>query len=582
MSLSFQEQIENANVLLQENQLEKSIESYLEALRLASSPQQKVHLHSVLGRLYQKTKNPKGALSQFKSALEQAAQFAEAMDSADRASILNNMAAIYAEMDHRKAIDHYKEAIHLYQGLVGNGNKGFLPHLANTLFAKAEAHNKKNDFYFAKKNYKEAITVYESLSNIAYERLRASAHHQLGNIYTEEFNLFDAKVHYGKALTLFNNLIGAGEDALKPYLAAALNNLGVTFKSMGEPEKALEQYNKALDVYHGLSDKSPEIFEPYVAATFNSLGILYAEVGNFERAVEHIQQAVVIYNGLADIKPREYTHYLATGLHNLGLFHFELKEYELAGDYLSQALEIRKKLAMEQPKNFDADFCATALNLVELYQTEMERKLDFDYKEKALALLNDVQVRLERYDAESSVIKNMKSDCGHYLDYFEGIDTEQVTVNVIMKRVNDLYEEIDGTILPAEKLVFQQEITALLNTNSEHFPNSTRLRNELVNAHTNQSWLYLRLKEFNKAERTVLEVPKQERQSLALQCNLAHGYLLQDQMDQALEIYCGLKEQTNAVNEKFMDIVLKDFEILQRDGIDHKGFEVVKKLLSVT
>lgn len=577
MDLSFEEQIQNANVLLQENEVEKSIENYMEALRLASTSQQKIHLYGVLGRLYQKTKNPKKALYMFEQAMDLMEGHSEGYRPEDKASVFNNLAALYAETDKGKAIDNYKKALDIFTEIVSNGNTEFLPHLANTQFALAEVYSQKNDYYAAKKYYKEAIRGYESMPNPTYQRLRASAHYQLGNIYTEEFNLFDAKVHYLKALSLFEGLLEEGEEVLKPYLAAVLNNLGVTFKSMGESEIALEHYNKALIVYQDLLCQSLDFFEPYVAATYNSLGILYAEVNNYGMAVEHLRKAVNLYNALADIRPQEYTHYLATGLHNLGLFHFELKEFEMAKDYFGQALEIRKKLAAEQPKNFDADYCTTALNMVELYQSELERNLDFDNKAKALELLKDVEVRLHNHGEERPVIKSMKSDCKHYLDHFNAIDVEQVSLHAVLRKVNDLMEEINGTIVPEEKLVFQQEIIEVLTAKFKQFPNNDRLRNELVNAHTNLSWLYLRLKEFNKVERTAMDAPKQEQPALSLQCNLAHCYLLQGQMDKALELYAELKEQTNGENEKYRDVVLKDFEILKRDGIHHGGFETVRQ-----
>ena len=52
MSLSFEEQINNGNIFLQENELEKSIGHYEDALKLAATTKQKIDLQNVLGRLY--------------------------------------------------------------------------------------------------------------------------------------------------------------------------------------------------------------------------------------------------------------------------------------------------------------------------------------------------------------------------------------------------------------------------------------------------------------------------------------------------------------------------------------------------
>jgi len=495
--------------------------------------------------------------------------------SIDMASILNNIAAIQSETDKATAIDHYKKALAIYTEMVEDGESDYSPHLANTQFALAEVYAKKKDYYFAKKYYKEAIKIYESLKGADYLRLRASAHYQLGNIYTDEFNLFDAKVHYMKAQNLFENLIAEGDDALKPYLAAVLNNLAVTFNSMEEPEKSLQYYGLALKAYQELSDLNFDIFQPYVASTFNSLGIVHSEMENFDQAIQNISQAVDRYNELADARPQEFTHYLATGLHNLGLFHFELRKYDVAMDYFGQALEIRRKLAAEEPDDFDADFCATALNLVELYQTQLEDKLDFTFKTQALELLSDVEARLQKYGDNLAVIKNMKNDSQHYLDYFTKINEDHLSLHHVLRKANNLKEQIDETIYPEEKMVFQQEIMNLLKDSFNKYPNNDRIKYELALAHVNMSWIQLRIKEYDKAEQTILDAPILESPLLTLSCNLAHSYLLKSDMDKAMVLYEELSKKVNDQNESYKSIILKDFDTLRKDGINHDGFNIV-------
>ena len=575
MRLSFAEQIQNANVLLHENEVEKSIENYQEALRLATTPEQQLHLNNILGRLYQRTKNPNKAIEAFENALTLMEGNTNLGTSIEMASILNNIAAIQSETDKTTAIDHYKKALAIYTEMVEDGESDYGPHLANTQFALAEVYAKKKDYYFAKKYYKEAIKIYESLKGPDYLRLRASAHYQLGNIYTDEFNLFDAKVHYMKAQNLFENLIAEGDDALKPYLAAVLNNLAVTFNSMEEPEKSLQYYGLALKAYQELSDLNFDIFQPYVASTFNSLGIVHSEMENFDQAIQNISQAVDRYNELADARPQEFMHYLATGLHNLGLFHFELRKYDGAMDYFGQALEIRRKLAAEEPEDFNADFCATALNLVELYQTQLEDKLDFTFKTQALELLSDVEARLQKYGDNLAVIKNMKNDSQHYLDYFTTINEDHLSLHHVLRKANNLKEQIDETIYPEEKMVFQQEIMNLLKDSFNKYPNNDRIKYELALAHVNMSWIQLRIKEYDKAEQTILDAPILESPLLTLSCNLAHSYLLKSDMDKAMVLYEELSKKVNDQNESYKSIILKDFDTLRKDGINHDGFNIV-------
>ena len=461
MEHSFEEQINIASLFLQENKLEQSIENYEAALRSTTTAKQKIDLYNLLGRLYQKGKMPKKAIAILKKSIKAYDEVPENDVLIDKASVYNNLATLYLATDTDLAIENYKSALKIYTKETELDNKAFYPHLANTNFALAEAFMNKNEFSNAKTHFKTAIKLYDQSSKESMNELKANAHYQLGNIYSEEFNLFDAQVNYTKSLKLYEGLSLKDENSYKPFLAAVLNNLGVTFKSMDEFKKALEHYEIALKHYQNLADNSSELFLPYVAATFNSLSIVHAEMNNFEKAIENSYQTIDIYNSLSDISPEEYTHYLATSLHNLGLFYFELKDIGLAEKYFKQALIIRKKIATDQPEAFDADVCATALNLVELYQTELENKIDFGFKTKSLQLLTDLDERLLKYDDSRPVIKTMKSDCGYYLDYFNNITNEKLKLDAILKKVDDLTEEINSTINVNEKIIFQQEIVEL-------------------------------------------------------------------------------------------------------------------------
>ncbi len=578
MKYSFKEQIDKASLFLQESELEKAIENYEDALKLASTTRQKIDIHNSLGRLYQKTQNPKKAITNFEKSVQFYESFNDAEMETSKASIYNNIAAVYMESDFKLAIRNYKSALKIYTKKTELENKEFYPHLANTHFAIAVAYQNIKDLYNAKTHFKLTVKWYNYLPDQSFNKLKANAHYELGNIYTEEFNLFDAQVNYSKALKFYKDLYENGENIYKPFLAAVLNNLGVTFKSMSEHQKALEHYQQALNFYQDLTETSSALFLPYVAATFNSLSILYAEMKNFKEAVKNIHETVRIYNDLTDEYPKEYTHYLATSLHNLGLFYFELNKIELAEKYFNQALSIRKRIAVNQPEAFDADVCATALNLIELYQTQLENKVDFSFKTKCLDLLSDVDKRLQNYDETKPVIKSMKSDCQYYLDYFNQITIEKIKVDSTLKKVDDLTREINSTIHPKEKIIFQQEIIEMLEEFFKKTPQNNKLKNELAYAYNDLSWLYLRLKKFSKAEHIILKARSLDQPVLSLKCNLAHSYLLQDKFVKAKDLYLELANEKNSNNEPYISTILSDFEKLKTDGINHKDFDKIKNL----
>jgi len=575
MNELFFEQLNQANFHLEENTIEKAIEHYEIAAQLAESTEQKIAIFNLLGRLYQKTKKPEKAITTFENSILLYNTHSDLGLSSEKASILNNLAAVYLEKNVKKAIENYKLGLDIYTKINSERNNKYNPHLANTNFALAEAYLKNEDFYNAKMHFKTAIKLYEILPDNSLNALKASAFYQLGNIFTEEFNLFDAQLNYSKSLAIYKLLMKKDEKAYHPFLTAVLNNLGVTYKSLGEYEKALEYFSEALGNYETLSEFSSALFLPFVAATTNSVSIVYAEMKNYKEAIVFAHRTINIYNQLSDKDPQEYTIYLATALHNAGLFYFENKDLNAAEDYFKQALSIRKNLTVNDIEFLDADICSTCLNLVELYQLKLESSLDFSYQKKALQLLEIIDTRLQNLGEDRPVIKSMKSDWTYYTDYYSKINIEELKLKSTFKKVDLLSEDILSTSIPKEKIIFQQQIVEELEKLFHDFSENEKLKNELAYAYNNFAWLFLRLNEPKKAEIIIRKAQKLSQPIVSLQCNLAHSYLIQNKLSQAKEIYAALLHQKNSDNQSYQKIIIEDFETLKKDGISKSVFEKI-------
>lgn len=573
--------IDQANLFLRENLVEKSIESYEAAINLADSVSQQIYLCNTLGILYQQTGNTPKAIETFNTSIALYKDLPEDLF-LDKAAVFNNLATAYLATNPALAIKNYLSALYIYTQKTDSGDSAFYPHLANTHFALGETYQHKQDLHNAKTHFKAAVKIHNQLGNSELNEFKASAHYQLGNIFMEEFNLFDAQTNYTKSLRIFQKLVEQGYEKFKPFLAAVLNNLGVTYKSMGEFQKAYDFYEQALGEYTYLARHQNNLFLPYVAATLNSLSILFAEQKEFTKAIDYCHQTIDVYNNLADDFPDEYTPYLATALHNLGLFYFETKTTDSAEIYFKQALHIRKKLATNQPDAFDADVCATALNLVELYQGELEKKLDLNYKNMSIDLLIDVSERLQKLSDNRPVLMSMKSDCHYYTDYFSQISLAQLRLTQTYKKINALTEDIHSTIRPVEKIVFQNLIVVLLEEQLAHLPQDEKLRDNLAEAYNNLSWLHLQLNQPEKAEEIILKAQTLLKSlTPSLQCNLAHSFLLQNRVDEAKKQYDSLFHQNSDDKEAYSNIIRKDFEKLKNQGVFHQDFEKIIVLFSV-
>ena len=579
MKTTFEDRLQNAAVFLQEDKLQDSIEEYSEALQHTENQDQKIALYTVLGRLYQRLKMPKKAITAFQKSLKllEAAQLKD--QTSEIASVHNNLAAAFLLTDVSMAISHYKEALAIYEKLNKTADSAYNSHCANTLFAIGEAFVQNEKAQLAKSNYKKAIRLYESLPDMI--SLQARAHYQLGIIYTDEFNLFDAKTQYAKALTLYEKLASEGNPPNAAIMAALHNNMAITYKSMGEYPKVIDAYERSLELYRALTVTHPDVFLPYVAATLSSLGISFANTQELDKAVSYMRQAVDTYNTLSDSSPDQYTHYLATALHNLGLFYFEDRDLLQAEHFLTEALMLRKKLVMTQPEAFGPDVCATALNLVELYQTSLEDQLDISYRTKSLGLLQEVEELLKSYKDDRVVLKNMRNDCTYYQKYFNEISLETLSLQYLTKKASEFKEEINSTILPSEKFIFQEKLISLLEEKQALFPENNELNALLTMAYNDLAWLLLRMNQPKKAQTFIKKGQTLDNNSLLLKCNLAHCFLLKKEPKKALDHYITLLETDANLQENFMSIIQKDLETLVKDGVDRTLIDDIRKELSI-
>ena len=618
---TFTEDISTATILLNENKLEDAISHFETALGKAEYEEQQIDVSNSIGRLYLNLNQIEKAVNFFEKSLEIHVNLPE--DKAEKllvnkATILNNLGAITFKIDVKKAINHHKEALEIFVKYSEIEPATYSLHLGNTNYSLAEAYYAKKDFFMAKKHFKEAIKVYESLkeNSKTTEVLRANTFYNLGNIYTDENNVHDARTNYLKALKVFTALTKENPKAYQAMVAATLNNLGVTAKSMYIYSDAIKYYKKALEQYELLIDQNRNAFLPFYAATLNSLGIIYTEqhevkddydsggLSGFsgfgmlsannavddekeqlekrqkEKAVEYYQKAAKVYNELSEKEPEIFTHYLATVLHNLGVLHDDKKDFENASAYYNQALDIRKFLAEKQPEAFNLDVCVTLLNMITMFQNLLEIKVDISYKSKALAFLKEVEKRLSNYTDERPVVLSMKSDTQYFTQYFNKVDDEYLEILDGFSKADVFSEEIKSTIIPSEKLKFQKQVLNLLYGLYIKFPKNEQLQTEILNVYIEYSWLALRSNEIAIAEKAIENGFKIDEKSLSLKANQAHLFYIKNEIDKAKEIYLSLKNMVNDGNESFKKVLETDITVLKNDGVLTSNVDILKELLS--
>ena len=586
MNLTFEELITTANAFLNSGKIKKAVSYYTEAVPLADSPELKIDLLNVIGRLYTSTGKTGSAEAFFSQSLAEHENLPEEKQkqlAPNKAAVLNNLGLLSVNNDPARAVKYHIAALDIFNAVDESEKPQYKAHLANTYFSLGDAFYRKKDFFFAKKHFKNAKVLYKELSESdpeTYKPLMASVEYHLGNIYNDQDALPDARMHFLNSRDLYRELTESNPQVYRPFLAAVFNNLGVVAKTMLDQKESAGYYRLALEHYKILAGENHEVYAPYLAATYNSLGILYTETEEKDKAAEHYLKAVEVYHLLSDKQPEAFTHYLATALHNLAVLYDEKQDFAKAIKYYEQALGIRKKLAEKEPGAFDADVCVTSLNLVTLYQALVEKEVDMKYKESAWELLDDIARRLEGLSDENPAVVSMKSDLDYYRGYFGTLTMEYIEVLALTGKISGMSDEVDSALNAEEKLEIQEKIIDALKNMLKKYPENERLKSELFSAWIIQSWNALRAGNPELAGRIIDSHLADRKEIPEVKINRGHIHLLSGDFEKAEKIYRDLKDRKGPDNRKYSVTILEDFDVLKREGaVDAAALRNLTKML---
>lgn len=147
-----------------------------------------------------------------------------------------------------------------------------------------------------------------------------------------------------KDLEEYRELAQTDPATYEPYVAMALNRLGLFYKNANEYDRAAREYTEALAIHRKLAEADPTTFNSFVAMTLNNLGTLYYNMGDFDRAVKDHEESLEIFRRLAIDDPAEYDSRVAAVLSSMGLIHHHMNDYDQAVMEYGEALDIFRRL----------------------------------------------------------------------------------------------------------------------------------------------------------------------------------------------------------------------------------------------
>jgi tetratricopeptide (TPR) repeat protein len=160
------------------------------------------------------------------------------------------------------------------------------------------------------------------------------------------------------------------------YEGAALGNLGLAYRSLGEYRRAITFHELQLAIARDIGNRRGE------GAALSGLGNVYHALGEYRRAIEYYEQQGALAHELGN-KQGE-----GNALGNLGGAYYQLGEYRLAIEFNEQSLAIVRKLGNRQGEG------SVLGNLGNAYRALGEYPRAIEFFEQDLAIAREIGDRL--------------------------------------------------------------------------------------------------------------------------------------------------------------------------------------------
>lgn len=184
-------------------------------------------------------------------------------------------------------------------------------------------------YYLKIGNYAEAkkynIQALKLSVEIGDKSKVAESHYQSGKIYLYVNSEKKALEHFQKALALTEKT-GSQLEIL------CLNNIGVTYRSLQQYDRALDYYRQTLK----LSRRDQDMADSESGALLN-IGNVYGELGEYDRALSYLFEAWKKNEAIGD-KTTQFQI-----LFSIGKQYFKKQDYDISRHYYLEALEIIEK-----------------------------------------------------------------------------------------------------------------------------------------------------------------------------------------------------------------------------------------------
>jgi tetratricopeptide (TPR) repeat protein len=168
----------------------------------------------------------------------------------------------------------------------------------------------------------------------------------------------------------------------------------------------------------------------------------------------------------------------------------------------------------------------------------------------------------------------------YFKDFFSDLTEDDLKAEAVINQCKIIESKQYNLQSASETVSSQKEMTTLIEDALIKYPNYENLRSYGSETYGNLGWLYIQTSQFKEAEKAIrkgIEMDK-DSQNEWLYAFLAHALLFQDKYQAAQKIYLEMKDKPD-INGTYKNGFLREFELLENNGVTHKDVAKIRELL---
>jgi len=233
----------------------------------------------------------------------------------------------------------------------------------------------------------------ETAAKYGYAFREASANLSLADTYDEAQDYTRAEETYLKCIASFRKMEEDDNPVMDRQLGVALFNLGDTYLTIEQPQKAQEYLEEAGEIFEQLDAKT----ESY--SVIGNLGRAYAGLGNYNKAEENLTQAIEL------LTQAGYGDHVSAYQESLAAVYLELGKYQKAHEVALQSLNSALQQGDKPQISKSSEILARVDSITGNYKEAYGHLSQHMAYKDSMGLATVDMTRLERERAEIQVLR---------------------------------------------------------------------------------------------------------------------------------------------------------------------------------